>query len=799
MHRAILAAASILLGLCAQQLAPSGPASDALPLTQIAVGSEDLTRILREIARRLPSDSDLAALEEELSQQEQAVGASLRESEAALSSGATLGELRGQARQWRAYRSPEARLRRTLSGWGADCEQSAATLARQQKIWQATLHSLPPVEELSSVRARVQQSLAEIRTLEGVTEGRLKTVLDLQARVVKQASSIAVTIERLGAATQSFQKRLFNRDAPPIWTALAEKRDNPRAEFWTRSLRRSHASAWEFVRSHHNLIVTGLLALAVALLATHALKRIGSGGAPGSPAQVRASYLSGRPLSLALLLWAPVPLSEMSTARLITILPMIQVFAVPVARLLPAMIGCGKRMIWFAAVFYALDGLFWVFELEPSGGREFTVALFAVGLAALAWWEHALRRRADPARSWELLLVRCSLATLAAIFLTNVLGFVLLSNLLRAWALLGSFIALIVYTLGRVLVVLAAAAIQSRGIRSLAAIRLYEGDVMKWTRRTVNVGMALCWANIVLDVMAFRTETLQAIAVAMNTRAGNILGAVGLLAIGYLASKAIRFSLREDVLPRLQLPRGVPETISNCGYYLCLLAVFLMSLNAAGMQLDKLTVLTGALGVGVGFGLQSFVNNFVSGLVLQFERPIRIGDVLEVGALGGEVSRIGIRSSTVRTFQGAEVIIPNSALVSNQVVNWTLSEPLRRVELQVPAAYGTPPERVIEILSGVAAGHPEVRREPPPGAFFQGFGTSSLDFLLMFWAEQGNHFRLRSEIAVGVNAALREAGIEIPLPQQDLHLRSVEFAALSTLARPRSNPPEDPRHHAVAG
>ena len=150
---------------------------------------------------------------------------------------------------------------------------------------------------------------------------------------------------------------------------------------------------------------------------------------------------------------------------------------------------------------------------------------------------------------------------------------------------------------------------------------------------------------------------------------------------GYLLARGIRFVLREELLSRLRLSRGVPEMISTSFYYVSLLLVFLMTLAAAGVQLDKLTVLTGAFGVGVGFGMQNIIANFVSGLVLQFERPIRIGDVLEVGTITGEVQRIGIRSSLVRTFQGAEVIVPNSNLVSNQVVNWTLTEAVRRVEL----------------------------------------------------------------------------------------------------------------------
>ncbi len=140
----------------------------------------------------------------------------------------------------------------------------------------------------------------------------------------------------------------------------------------------------------------------------------------------------------------------------------------------------------------------------------------------------------------------------------------------------------------------------------------------------------------------------------------------------------MRFVLREDVLKRFHMSRGLPELISSTLHYLFLLLVFLFAVNTGGIELNKFTVLTGALGVGVGFGMQNIVNNFISGLILQFERPIHIGDVLDVDGATGTVTRIGIRSSTVLTFQGSEVIIPNANFISGKVINWTLSESRRR-------------------------------------------------------------------------------------------------------------------------
>jgi small-conductance mechanosensitive channel len=233
--------------------------------------------------------------------------------------------------------------------------------------------------------------------------------------------------------------------------------------------------------------------------------------------------------------------------------------------------------------------------------------------------------------------------------------------------------------------------------------------------------------------------------------------------------------LKKVILPKLPLQRGLPYAISTVTYYVLLVLVALAALSGAGIELNKFTVLTGALGVGLGFGLQNIVNNFVSGLILLFERPIHVGDTVDVGGLVGIVRRIGARSSTVVTLQGAEVIVPNSNLLSNQVINWTLSSQWRRVDVPVRVAYGTDPERVIKLLVSVAESYPGVLLERPPMAFFMGFGESSLNFELRFWsAWQDTWFQLQSDVTVAVAKALREAGIEIPFPQRDLHFRRID-------------------------
>jgi len=242
------------------------------------------------------------------------------------------------------------------------------------------------------------------------------------------------------------------------------------------------------------------------------------------------------------------------------------------------------------------------------------------------------------------------------------------------------------------------------------------------------------------------------------------------LAAWLLFARIVGALLEEDVLPRTRLGRGIPHAISRSAIYAISLLGVVMAFGAAGIDLSKVTVLAGALGVGIGFGLQNVVNNFISGLILLYERPIQIGDTVEVGPLTGEVKRIGIRSSTLRTFQGAEVIVPNANLIQEQVVNWTLSDRQRRIDLPIGIAYGTDPQRMIDILLGAARSVPEVNEEPAPLALFRGFGDNALDFELRCWTGFENYLPIQSKIAIAVDSALGEAGIAIPFPQRDVRV-----------------------------
>jgi small-conductance mechanosensitive channel len=200
---------------------------------------------------------------------------------------------------------------------------------------------------------------------------------------------------------------------------------------------------------------------------------------------------------------------------------------------------------------------------------------------------------------------------------------------------------------------------------------------------------------------------------------------------------------------------------------------FYVALIVNGVDLSSLAVVAGALGLGVGFGLQNIVANFISGLVLLAERPVAVGDRIEVAGVAGNVTRINLRSTTVVTNDNISIIVPNSDLTSRPVTNWSHGDAKVRVRLPVGVAYGSDVERVRSLLLEVASAHPQVLANPASTVYFDSFGESSLNFELAVWTEamSRNPRRFRSDLNFAVEHSLREAGIEIPFPQRVVHMR----------------------------
>jgi small-conductance mechanosensitive channel len=255
---------------------------------------------------------------------------------------------------------------------------------------------------------------------------------------------------------------------------------------------------------------------------------------------------------------------------------------------------------------------------------------------------------------------------------------------------------------------------------------------------------------------------------------GLIVLSTGILYGSYLASWIIQKLLVDEVIFKRQLEKGVRISIGRLMHYAIVIAGFLLALSTLGFEISKITIMLSALSVGIGFGLQSIANNFVSGLILLFERPVRVGDVIQITGDWAEIKNIGIRATTVQTFDRADRIIPNADLISNEVTNWTLTNRQIRLIIPVGVAYGSDVDRVTQTLLACAQTNPEVEKRPAPKVLFLNFGESTLDFELRVYVADFDHrIDVRSALHHQIDRSFREAGIEIAFPQRDLHVRNV--------------------------
>ena len=255
---------------------------------------------------------------------------------------------------------------------------------------------------------------------------------------------------------------------------------------------------------------------------------------------------------------------------------------------------------------------------------------------------------------------------------------------------------------------------------------------------------------------------------------GTLLYLMILVVALFYATAKLKTWIVERLLLRSQVDLGVRHAIGAIVRYVVVAIGLIIILQAVGINLSTLTVLFGALGIGVGFGLQSITNNFVSGIILLLERPIKVGDRIEVGGVHGDVVNISPRATTIVTNDNIAIIVPNADFISSKVVNWSYTNRNVRFNFPIGVSYGSDPDQVRRVLLEVALAHQGVLKDPKSSVLFDGFGDSSLNFLLRVWTREFATVPgvLRSDLYFAISRAFKEHGIEIPFPQRDLHIKS---------------------------
>lgn len=412
------------------------------------------------------------------------------------------------------------------------------------------------------------------------------------------------------------------------------------------------------------------------------------------------------------------------------------------------------------------------------------------GIALLRDWRRGAFARAFPSMPRLLLrgLVQTDVLALALALAASFVGYVGFAGVLVALAVIAPGFALSFAALSWAVAQAFAGLLSLPIAQAIRSVREQPGTILHVFRRFVVLGAwiggiaALTLSYSALDDVLRVVDTLAQMSVSagevtITLRA--VVSALVVVAVTWLVTKFARFVLESEILPRLNLRAGVPVAVSTIAGYVLVIAGAVLAMAELGIDLTKLTLVAGALGIGVGLGLQNVVNNFASGLILMLERPINVGDRIDVDGVLGEVRRIGVRSSTIRTLQGAEIIVPNADLASKQVTNWTLSDRARRYDIEVGVAYGADPTAVLQLLEKAAASVPEVRTNPAPLAAFTGFGDNSLEFRLYAWVESIDvGIQAQNGLRTAILKALDAAGIDIPFPQRDVRIRYMPEAAV---------------------
>lgn len=690
-----------------------------------------------------------------------------------------LAELR---QDWRRHAHRLERWQETIGQRAAEVETSRVALVDLKRTWSELRDVSIAAGRPDGRHERIVAGLDESR--HGVAD--LEEVRDSLTELADRVSDLQITAEdvadRLRDASSAYRERLGVRDAPPIHLGLAatgaeegsvaaqaramlvERTETP-DELLAELLPAAVALAVGFA-----LLLGLLLALARPPSSEGAARRLALGEL--------AQEVVRHPASSAALLSLLAASFVIEHAPVVVYDVIFFATLVPLFRAVPPLCPTSLRpLVRGAIVFAAIDRVEFMLTDGTSVLRVVLLLEAVGGLAALVVW---LRGHSE-ARLWARGLAVLAAGLLATALVANLLGYLFLATVLsrglgfsvyNGLALAGAVVVIeaivdlvVVSPVGQRLRSLErhAELVHARTLRLLSLVA-----VLAWLAATLEGfglwGPLSAWAE-----SALREEHDVG---SLEISLGAVLGAVLILVLTSYLLRLVRFVLTEDVLPRLALEPGVDGAISGLTSYAVGGTGLLLSLAYLGIDASQIALVAGALGVGIGFGLQGIVANFIAGIVLMLERPVRLGDFIEVGSLVGSVDRIGLRSSTVKALDGAEVIVPNESLISREVVNWTLSDRKRRVEVKVGVAYGTDPHRVVDILRKVAVEHRDPSVGAEPEVLFDAFGESSLDFTLQFWARSFAHsIELKSEVGLAVHDALVAAGIEIPFPQRDLHIK----------------------------
>ena len=357
----------------------------------------------------------------------------------------------------------------------------------------------------------------------------------------------------------------------------------------------------------------------------------------------------------------------------------------------------------------------------------------------------------------------------------DIYGATLLATYITNGIFTSLYASIVFYTLTVILAGYTIILLRRRMATASFMVAKYASDVEKALTIFIKLFMGLWWMIIVLKtiglyphIVDIKNRILELSWMVGDTTISveSIFDFFSIIIITWFIAKFIRMILEVEIFSRFKLPRGFPTAITTVLNYIIVIGGTFIAFSSLGITTEQFTLVFGALGVGIGFGIRNIIANFISGIIMVFERPVQIGDTIEINNSMGTVQGIGTRSSTIKTFDGSEIIIPNADFIAKEITNWTLSDERRRKTIVFKVALDSDIEEVLAIMNRVATSHPDTLKDPKPVSTLLNFSEYYLEFKLYFWLNS-NLIVAPSNITISIYKALKEANIKMPLPKQE--------------------------------
>jgi potassium-dependent mechanosensitive channel len=747
-----------------------------IPLSEIASQGQSTAESVRDIETSLSTDKITATVEKRLPQLTNEIILRATEMAKLLAASVPLEYLHYMEVALQTFRDELSTWNHDLTQRVKNLDDQVAQLDRLSKIWKSTLQ-LPELSQTAPENLKHAQNLIDsIGYTRQAVESLRERDLTLQGRVLEATTRLQIASSAIEQAQAGAAKNLFVQDSPPIWRLWGGNwREESRASLKWRT---SVSVFLAYIRHRPTVFLLHAIIILLLLVVVLWCRRGIHKWTEEEPSLRRAAPVFDSPVSTA------ITLSFLITGPIYSMAPFLLRAILGGALLIPAALILRRlidRTIFpilnALLVFYFVDQLRLITAALPPWGRAVLGAEMLGGTLFLIWLIRSKRSPTVGANTTKLfarairVAIQIGLIVFPVTLVANVFGYVNFANLLGNGVLRSAYVAAALYAAMRIVEGLIIISLKAR---PLGLTRVVRHNRPMLQRRIYGVAEFLSfvyWLSFTLDFFTLRTPLITSTEAVLgaNLTIGSLSISLGQVLVftttvwaSFAASRFLRFLLEEDVYNHWQLARGIPQAISTIVHYAILLIGFFIALAALGVDLTKVTILAGAFTVGVGFGLQTVINNFVCGLILLFERPIKVGDIIQVDADIGEVQRMGIRACVIRTADGSEIIVPNGMIISNKVTNWTLSDRYRAVEVMVTVARGVAPQRVIEVLKCVTANLPSVTKEPAPQAYVVNFASASVSFRLRAWTDRYEDWvQMRSDLSIAVDDALTRENITI--------------------------------------